>query len=169
MAQGTPMEYPKFWERLAAALIDWLLYTVFTLAVVGVVSQFAFGAVTGLRLVGFLAMILVVVLIVGYKVLFEAGRLQATPGKLVFGLRVVDANGGRPGLMPALLRTWPWWAFLITAITQVMLVGYWVNALVWLGLLGVLFTYLLPPGGRCLHDLTAGLYVVKDGPGMIGR
>ena len=163
------MEYPKFWERLAAALIDWLLYTVFTLGFAAVMAQFAFGTGTGLRLIGFLAMIVAVALIVGYKVLFEAGRLQATPGKLVFGLRVVDANGGRSGAVPALLRTWPWWAFLITAVTQVLLVGYWVNLLIWLALLGVLCTYLLPPGGRCLHDLTAGLYVVKEGPGMIGR
>lgn len=163
------MEYPKFLERLGAALIDWLLYTVFCLAFVGVIGQFAFGSSTGLRLMGFLAMVLVVLLIVGYKMIFEGGRLQATPGKLVFGLKVVDANGARPGWMPALLRTWPWWAYLILAITQILLVGYWVHALIWLGLLGVACTYLLPPGGRCLHDITAGLYVVKDGPGLVGR
>ena len=163
------MEYPKFWERLAAALIDWLLYSVFALGFYLLILQFAFSSTTGLRLFGFIALILATLLIAGYKVLFESGRTQATPGKMVFGLKVVDANGGRPGLMPALLRTWPWWTYLIIAITQIMLVGLWVTGLIWLALLGVLCTYLLPPGGRCVHDITAGLYVVKDGPGLIGR
>ena len=163
------MEYPKFHERLGAAVIDWLLYTVFAMGFALVMTQFAFGGGTGLRLMGFLGMLLITLIIVGYKVMFEGGRLQATPGKLVFGLKVVDPNGGRPTWMQALLRTWPWWAYLILAVTAVLLVSYWVQGLIWLGLLGVLCTYLLPPGGRCLHDLTAGLYVVKDGPGLIGR
>lgn len=163
------MQYPKAWERFAAAFVDWLLYTVFNLAFTGVLSQFIFGSLAMRRMVGFVAMLFATLLIIAYKVLFESGRLQATPGKLVFGLRVVDANGGRAGWVPVLLRTWPWWAFLITAITQILLVGYWVHGIIWLGLLALLFTFFLPPGGRCLHDITAGLHVVKSGPGMMGR
>jgi uncharacterized RDD family membrane protein YckC len=84
-------------------------------------------------------------------------------------LKVADANGARAGWLPVLLRTWPWWAYLITAITQILLVGYWVHGIIWLGLAGLFVTILLPPGGRCLHDITAGLHVVKAGPGMMGR
>jgi len=163
------MQYPKAWERLAAAFVDWLLYTVFALAFTGVLSQFILGSVAMQRIIGFLAMLLITLLIIAYKVLFESGRFQATPGKLVFGLKVADANGGRAGWVPVLLRTWPWWAYLITAITQILLVGYWVHGIIWLGLLALFATVVLPPGGRCLHDITAGLHVVKAGPGMVGR
>ncbi len=164
------MQYPKAWERLTAAFIDWLLYTVFAFAVLQLLlSAFSFGTVAMQRIVGFLAVLLTTLLVIAYKVMFESGRLQATPGKLVFGLKVVDANGGRAGWVPVLLRTWPWWAYLITAITQILLVGYWVHGIIWLGLLALFATVVLPPGGRCLHDITAGLHVVKAGPGMVGR
>lgn len=163
------MQYPKAWERFAAAVIDWLLYTVFNIALLGVLLQFAFSSIAMQRVMGLLAMLLTTLVIIAYKVMFEAGRLQATPGKLVFGLKVADANGARAGWVPVLLRTWPWWVYFITVFTQVFLVGYWVHGIIWLGLVGLFFTILLPPGGRCLHDITAGLHVVKGGPGMMGR
>jgi uncharacterized RDD family membrane protein YckC len=162
------MQYPRLGERLGAALIDWLLYTVLAMGLTLVLQQFAFGSTAMIRIVGFVAMIVVTLLIIGYKVIFEAGRPQATPGKMVFGLKVVNGQGARAGWLPVLLRTWPWWAFFITAITQILLVGYWVNGLIWLALLILFFTFLLPPGGRCLHDITAGLNVIKAGPGLLG-
>jgi uncharacterized RDD family membrane protein YckC len=163
------MQYPKAWERLAAAFVDWLLYTVFNFGLILVFTSFAFGSVAMQRIMGFVAMLAAALLIVAYKVMFESGRFQATPGKLVFGLKVVDAGGARAGWVPVLLRTWPWWAYLITAITQILLVGYWVHGIIWLGLLGLFVTIILPPGGRCLHDITAGLHVIKAGSGMVGR
>jgi uncharacterized RDD family membrane protein YckC len=164
------MQYPKAWERFAAAFVDWLLYSVFAFAFfLLLVTAFTLSSVAMQRIVGFLAMLLTTLLIIAYKVVFESGRLQATPGKLVFGLKVADASGGRAGWLPVLLRTWPWWVYLITAITQILLVPYWVHGIIWLGLLALFFTVLLPPGGRCLHDITAGLHVVKGGPGMMGH
>jgi len=164
------MQYPKAWERFAAAFIDWLIYSLFNFAFfLLLVTAFTFSSIAMQRIIGFFAMMAATFLIIGYKVLFESGRLQATPGKLVFGLKVVDANGGRAGWLPVLLRTWPWWVYLITAITQILLVGYWVHGIIWLGLIGLFFTILLPPGGRCLHDITSGLHVIKDGPGMMAR
>jgi uncharacterized RDD family membrane protein YckC len=162
------MQYPRAWERFAAAFVDWLLYSVSTFAFTLLLMTFAFGSIAMQRIIGLLAMLAAALLIIAYKVMFESGRLQATPGKLVFGLKVADANGGRAGWLPVLLRTWPWWVYFITAITQILLVGYWVHAIIWLGLFGLFFTILLPPGGRCLHDVTAGLHVVKAGPGMMG-
>ena len=160
------MQYPKAWERFAAAFIDWLIYTVFSLAFTGVLSQFIFSSLAMQRIIGFFALMAATFLIVVYKVMFESGVLQATPGKLVFGLKVVDANGARAGWLPVLLRTWPWWVYFITALTQILLVGYWVHGIIWLGLLGIFFTFFLPPGGRCIHDATAKMYVVKSGPGL---
>jgi uncharacterized RDD family membrane protein YckC len=164
------MQYPKAWERFAAAFVDWLLYSVFAFAFFFLLlTAFTFGSPAMQRIVGFLAMLATAFLVIAYKVTFESGRLQATPGKLVFGLKVVDANCGRAGWIPVLLRTWPWWVYLITAITQILLVGYWVYGIIWLGLLGLFVTILLPPGGRCLHDITVGLHVIKGGAGMMGR
>jgi uncharacterized RDD family membrane protein YckC len=161
------MQYPSIWERLGAALVDWLLYTAVTFTFTLLWSTFASGNLALLRIVGFLAALFSVALIVAFKVLFEGGSLQATPGKLVFGLIVVDENGGRAPWMRILFRTWPWWIYLLTAITQILLLGFWVSAIIWFALLGLLFTMVMPPGGRCIHDITARLYVVKSAPGLI--
>jgi uncharacterized RDD family membrane protein YckC len=162
------MQYPKAWERFAAAFIDWLIYTVFALVFTLVLGQFTFASLAMQRIIGFFALMAATFLIIAYKVMFESGVLQATPGKLVFGLKVVDATGARAGWLPILLRTWPWWVYLVTALTQILLVGYWVHGIIWLGLVGIFFTFFLPPGGRCLHDITAGLHVVKANGGMMG-
>ena len=161
------MQYPRAWERFAAALIDWLIYSVFNFAFILLFMTFTFGSAAMQRILGFLVMLICTFLTIGYKIVFESGRLQATPGKLVFGLKVADAGGARAGWFPVLLRTWPWWVFLITALTQIFLVGYWVHGIIWLGLFALFFTIFLPPGGRCLHDMTAGLHVIKAGPGMM--
>ena len=163
------MQYPRAWERFAAALIDWLIYAVFFITFMStLLAVLAFSSVALLRIVGFFAAVAATFLIIGYKLVFESGRLQATPGKLVFGLKVVDAGGAPARWLPVLLRTWPWWVFLITALTQIFLVGYWVHGIIWLALFALFFTFFLPPGGRCLHDLTTGLHVIKAGPGMMG-
>lgn len=163
------MSYPRLWERLGAALVDWLIVTVFTYAFVVIVGFFAFGATGLTRVLSFVGFALAALMAVAYKVVFEAGRLQATPGKLVFGLIVVDGDGARPGWLPALIRTWPWWLLLILPVTQMLFVGYWVHGIVWLLWLVLFFTILVPPGGRCLHDQIARLFVMKAGPGLIGR
>jgi uncharacterized RDD family membrane protein YckC len=164
------MQYPKAWERFAAAFIDWLIYAVFIITFVStLLVVLAFSSAALIRIVGFFAVVAATLIVIAYKVMFESGVLQATPGKLAFGLRVVDANGARAGWLPALLRTWPWWVYLITALTQILLVGYWVHGIIWLGLAGLFFTVFLPPGGRCLHDITAGLHVIKANGGMMGR
>ncbi len=49
-------------------------------------------------------LVLWVILLLGYYPLLEA-FLGATPGKYAAGIRVVDENGGRPGLWKAILRT----------------------------------------------------------------
>ena len=80
------MQYPKAWERFAAAFVDWLLYSVFTFAFFFLLlTAFTFGSLAMQRIVGFLAMLATTFLVIGYKVLFESGALQATPGKLLFG------------------------------------------------------------------------------------
>jgi uncharacterized RDD family membrane protein YckC len=163
------MQYPRAWERFAAAFIDWLIYAVFIITFAGTLMVvLAFSSAALLRIVGFFAVVAATLIVIAVKVMFESGRLQATPGKLIFGLKVVDANGARAAWLPVLVRSWPWWIYLVTAITQMLLVGYWVHGLVWLALLVIFLTFFLPPGGRCLHDITSRLYVIKADGGMMG-
>jgi len=34
-------------------------------------------------------------------------------------------------------------------------------------IIAIFCTFFMPPGGRCIHDTTAKMYVIKAGPGMI--
>lgn len=77
-----------------------------------------------------------------YHVAFEASRWQATPGKRVLGLRVVDARGGR--LRP-----------LRAALRQAA------GVLSWLSLNIGHAMAALPPHRRALHDAIARARVVQ--------
>jgi len=110
------MNYPEWWQRLLAGLIDGVI-----LAIVFFIVNAIFGAMAGtnlsvLRIVLVLAVIVNTGLVVGYKVFFESSPMQATPGKMVFGLKVVDAGGNRAALKPVIMRTWPWWLNILSVI-----------------------------------------------------
>ena len=67
----------------------------------------------------------------------------ATPGKMVFGLKVVTEDGDPIGLDKAILRY----------------IGYWVNALT----LGIGYLFIAyRKDKRGLHDLIAGTSVYRD-------
>jgi uncharacterized RDD family membrane protein YckC len=85
---------------------------------------------------------LAILLPVAYFALFESSRLQASPGKLVFGLRVTDLAGGRLSLSRALAR----------------------QALKLLDLASSMITFLIAAftrRGQALHDMLAGTLVVR--------
>jgi uncharacterized RDD family membrane protein YckC len=106
--------------------------------------------------------------VVAYKVLLESSKAQATVGKMVFGLKVVDGTGQRVGMQQALIRTWPWWLNLITVLTVASATLGWIlSVLVALALVGIFCTFFLEPIGRCIHDSTANCHVIKAGEGMI--
>ena len=115
----------------------------------------------------FIAALISTALVVGYKVFFESGQWQATPGKMVFGLKVVDEGGQRAPIQQVLMRTWPWWLNLLGALGALLLIGTALNLLIALAIIGIFCTFFMPPGGRCIHDTTAKMYVIKAGPGMI--
>jgi uncharacterized RDD family membrane protein YckC len=125
------------------------------------------GSVTAIRILGFIAALISTALVVGYKVFFESGPWQATPGKMVFGLKVVDESGQRAPVQQVLMRTWPWWLNLLGAIGALLLIGTVLNLLIALAIIGIFCTFFMPPGGRCIHDTTAKMYVIKAGPGML--
>lgn len=125
-------EYAGFWIRFAAAIIDWIA--------VGVVSTlfsflaFRFGAFGGI----FLSLVPLLL----YHWLFT-GLMGQTPGKMALRIKVVNAQGNRPGLGDAALRE---------------IVGKLISTIV------VCVGFLWIAWGRNKqgwHDLVASTYVVK--------
>ena len=103
------------------------------LTIVNVVLQAIFGSAGA-----FLGLAVNIVYIVGFW-----ASSGATPGKMVFGLRVVTADGAPIGLREAALRY----------------IGYWVNAFT----LGIGYLFIaFRKDKRGLHDLIAGTSVDRD-------
>ena len=141
--------YAGFWKRFAALLIDIVILVVggaLAGGILGGVMGFFMGAAgvdveTITKVAGGVGQVLGYVLNWLYFTLFESSRLQATPGKLVVGIEVVDLNGRRIGFGRANGR---YWSKLISGI--IFLVGYLMAA----------FT----EQKQALHDIIAGCLVV---------
>jgi uncharacterized RDD family membrane protein YckC len=161
------MQYPQWWERLVAGIIDGIIMAIVVFLISFILVALAGSSVTAIRILGFIAALISTALVVGYKVFFEGGTWQATPGKMVFGLKVVDEGGQRAPIQQVLLRTWPWWLNLLGALGALLLIGTALNLLIALAIIGIFCTFFMPPGGRCIHDTTAKMYVIKAGPGML--
>jgi uncharacterized RDD family membrane protein YckC len=119
-------------ERLKAAAVDGLLFG----ALAAVVVYFT-GRAARVELVALVASWPALASYLGLLALFYAayftGTTGQTPGKLVAGLRVVDASGRPPGYLRAMARA---------------LVGLLGTGLVGLGLVPMAFD----PAARTLHD-----------------
>jgi len=160
------MQYPQWWERLVAGIIDGVIMAIVVIIISFILVALGGTSGTAIRILGFIAGLISTALVVGYKVFFESGTWQATPGKMVFGLKVVDEGGQRAPVQQALMRTWPWWLNLLGALGALLLIGTVLNLLIALAIIGIFCTFFMPPGGRCIHDTTAKMYVIKAGAGM---
>jgi uncharacterized RDD family membrane protein YckC len=112
------MEYGGFWIRFAAYIIDSIIATVlyvivlFILWAIGVLDFGAMAALdaagqagaepdpadvfAALRQMGLIYLFVFLVLWL-YEALLNSSSMQATPGKMVFGLRVTTLDGQRIG------------------------------------------------------------------------
>jgi len=116
---SSAMRYGGFWIRFGAKIIDAIALAIVTWALtlplsVAMVSEEGAGS---------LAFVIVQQLIgvavpVAYTTFF-LGRFAATPGKMVCGLRVVTADGGRVSYGRALGRSFAEWLS-----TMILLIGY---------------------------------------------
>lgn len=161
------MEYPPWWERLLAALIDGVILGVVAFIISAIFKTAGWNNATAYRILNLVAWLIITGLFVGYKLFFEAGSWHATPGKMVFGLKVVDDRGSRPATQAAAIRTWPWWSTLVIALGAVLLIDWLFAIIVFFVLIGIFCSFFIEPVGRCIHDKTAALHVVKAGAGMI--
>lgn len=139
--QGAPlasrMEYGGFWIRFAARLIDGVILGGLNLVFSLLLAAYARNVFTVILVPAFS---LVAVFI--YDVWFVA-RLGATPGKMVFQLKVTTENGARVSTGRAIARYF----------------GYWLDSLT----LGI--GYLMAAFDdqkRALHDHVCGTRVIKD-------
>jgi uncharacterized RDD family membrane protein YckC len=127
-------EYMGFWIRLAATIIDYLIITVAI-----VILRFLVQAVFSyLLMLQFLLPWLYYWLFVGIS--------GQTPGKMVVGIKVVNAQGNIPGLGCAALRE-----ILGKLLSTIALyLGF-----IWIA---------LDSNKQSWHDKIADTYVVKSGP-----
>jgi uncharacterized RDD family membrane protein YckC len=107
-----------------------------------------------------------------YFTLTEGSRWEATLGKRLLGLRVVNAQGGRAGYGRALLRTvvklLPWELTHLSLMLPVPMWSEGASASIRPGLIVAnalivvyLATALLTPRKQSVHDLVAGTLVVQ--------
>ncbi len=133
-----------FWIRVVAYIIDGIILNVVNGILFGIAGVNVFALDTGSpeaagSAAGVIGLILVVVNL-GYFVVLEASKLQATLGKLVVGIRVSDANGQRIGIGRSIGRT------LAKIVSYIVLL---------IGFIMVAFT----DRKRGLHDMLAGTLV----------
>jgi len=131
-----------FLVRAVALLVDGLIASA-AIVLLAFVSGFMLGLLFGGNQASFEALVITlqIALVIGYSLYFLTQH-GATPGKMLFGLRVVDtATGGRPSVGQALLRE---------------TVGRCLSALFFIGYLMVLAR----SDRRALHDMLAGTAVL---------
>jgi uncharacterized RDD family membrane protein YckC len=156
------MTYPEWWQRFLAALIDGVIFVIIVL-IVQLIFIPLLGAVAG----SLIASILITAIIVAYKVIFEGGPLQATPGKMCFGLKLVNDQSAKVSQQQAFMRTWPWWLNLLTVLSAFSLtLSTILSLLVLIAVIVIFCTFFMDPVGRCIHDQTAQCHIIKAGKGM---
>ncbi|QXV59637.1 RDD family protein [Amycolatopsis sp. TNS106] len=136
----------KLASRGLAMMLDVALQLVALIVAMLVLSQVAAFGDEALALTLFL--VTVVLIMVGYPVIFETLSRGRTLGKMALGLRVVRTDGGPVRFRHALVRG---------------LAGFFVDF--WaLGMLGVVavVTSLLSPNGRRVGDYLAGTLVIRE-------
>ena len=131
-------ELAGFWRRLGAQVIDalWLIPLSLLLSTIAGVVNGGVMSDLGEMMANIIGALIVLI--------FWADR-QATPGKLVLGIRIVDAETGGPPRMGRLVLRY---------------LGYLLSAIP----LGLGYFWMLWDGrNQCWHDKMAGTLVVRVG------
>ena len=98
--------YAGFWRRFVALIIDSFIVGIATFIIVSILGGILAGtghlfgddSVAGSIMIAFTVVTVVPLYLLGptlYFALFESSEFQATPGKMVLSLRVVDVEGQR--------------------------------------------------------------------------
>ncbi len=151
-------EYAGFLTRMGPSLIDGLI-TSFIGFIIGLITAVILGVIIGAQLgltgagrdslssndkiiTNAVQIIIYQIVCWLYFALMESSPSQATPGKMMRGLKVTDMNGERISFLKATGRYW----------------GKWISAIFYIGYIMAAFT----AKKQALHDMMAGCLVVKD-------
>jgi len=126
--------YGGFWIRFLAYIIDYVLWLIPTLLIFGV---FQLNESTA-NILGYINSFLMIV----YFAALESSTWQATPGKKICGLKVINRDGGKLSFLHALGRS------ILSALCVFNL---------FIGSLMIAFT----KRKQGLHDMVCKTYVVK--------
>jgi uncharacterized RDD family membrane protein YckC len=131
LREGAPVafqgpQYGGFWIRFVAKVIDGLILGVLTVPVTILFGGQLFVGMTPGAMPNWRAFIFSQIWLTLYSVVVKmlytwlfVGRYGATPGKMVFGLKVVTPEGGKVSYTRAFAR---FWAEIVTGLT--CLIGY---------------------------------------------
>jgi uncharacterized RDD family membrane protein YckC len=169
-----------FWLRLLAGLIDGIILVVLLLLFLAVADLSAI-ALTGIGtgphatgphdaaglmaegsiLSGFAAVVLVLL----YKIGFEASAIRATPGKLALGLHVAGADGKGLSVAAAAIRAWPWWApALVLPVDALLGTDTLFSGAAALAAFVSFAVAAFVAGNQGVHDMMAGALVARKTP-----
>src|SRR5260370_13703834 len=134
----------RFPSRLLALVIDMAIQVVLLIALFMIVGLDAQGGLDGAS-AGAIGLTVLVIVIVGYPVLWETLTRGASPGKYALGLRVVSDDGSPERFRQALVRG-------LAAVVEIwLLLGF-----------PALIASLLSDRGKRLGDLFAGTFVIQQ-------
>lgn len=134
----------RFPSRMAALLIDLLIQIAVLIGAIIAVGQAA-GHLSAAAMGGIFVSCYVVI-VVGYSAIFETLTRGKTPGKMVFGLRVISDDGGPVRFRQALVRA-------LTGAVEIWSV---------LGAPIGLILSIVSVKGKRLGDMFAGTYVIQE-------
>ncbi|WP_426105407.1 RDD family protein [Massilia sp. TSP1-1-2] len=178
-AKDSGQRYSRFWDRVGAALIDFLI----ALPLMGL--NFFFGGETRLFQLYLLVPVQILTLTMHVYMVVKHG---GSPGKMLVGLRIAKLDGSPATLKEAALRYSVLWVFGLAsaAMTLSAAMGmseadyaalsytersvalseqspyiFWVGALMQVWVWGNLITVLANDKRRALHDFLAGTVVLR--------
>ena len=149
--------FKGFWIRFVAAIADFVILAIMTLAISSVLAIIAAallgeGAAAATFILTIMAFSIALIL---YKPLMEASEYQGTLGKYILGMKVVNQSGERITMTTSFVRTIVY--LVLTTIPGVNIVGV-------LGIIMIGFT----EQKQGLHDIAAKTFVVpKEWTGHI--
>ena len=149
--------FKGFWIRFVAAIADFVILAIMTLAISSVLAIIAAallgeGAAAATFILTIMAFSIALIL---YKPLMEASEYQGTLGKYILSMKVVNQRGERITMTASFVRTIVY--LVLTTIPGVNIVGV-------LGIIMIGFT----EQKQGLHDIAAKTFVVpKEWTGHI--
>lgn len=103
MATGQQLEYVGFWTRVLASLVDTVLMLIIIMPIL--LSIYDREYLLSVKVIEGPADFLLTWLFPAIAVLAFWSAIQATPGKLLYRARIVDANhGGKPSTLQYIVR-----------------------------------------------------------------